>query len=385
MLLPSDLENLLKKKFFKENLFWLQSDLQNWPVTIKLSSLTEKAFLQNHNSIKKWLAAWNQWQGPGKVQWAVRNWRTIGAQRIPDNIEFTNPLEIATYIGKDKYWQNLQLQYAQLIEQWPILSTYYPNYLNMLTNYSPKDFQLLLQVLHWLIMHPQCDLYPRQLPIVGIDSKWCEKRMTILTALLNKIQVDQPDRHDLWQRCGLKRVPYLIRIRILDPDLRKHFMGITDISISVEDLLKLNLPIANVLIVENLQTGLALDDLPGTLVIMGLGYNVDVLMNLPWLKNARCLYWGDLDSHGFAILDKARSYLPHLRSILMDQNTLLQHKELCVTELKQHAAEHLANLTPAEHQVYSGLKQQLWGYKIRLEQERIFWNMAWAQVKLALV
>jgi len=42
---------------------------------------------------------------------------------------------------------------------------------------------------------------------------------------------------------------------------------------------------------------------------MRLGYAVDVLGQLPWLQEAQCIYWGDIDTHGFAILNRARTYI----------------------------------------------------------------------------
>ncbi len=37
---------------------------------------------------------------------------------------------------------------------------------------------------------------------------------------------------------------------------------------------------------------------------------------------------GDIDTYGFAMLDRLRSYHPHIRSLLMDEATLLQHRPL---------------------------------------------------------
>ena len=37
------------------------------------------------------------------------------------------------------------------------------------------------------------------------------------------------------------------------------------------------------------------------------------------------VYWGDLDTHGFAILNRLRECFPHARSMLMDRATLLAH------------------------------------------------------------
>jgi hypothetical protein len=189
---------------------------------------------------------------------------------------------------------------------------------------------------------------------------------------------------DFFQHCGLKAPPQLIRLRILDNNLRQRVGGLDDISAPMEQMAELDLPIANVFIVENLQTGLAFDDLPGSVVIMQLGYGVDVLGRLPWATKANCVYWGDLDTHGFAILNRARSYLPELKSILMDEETLRSHQDLWVEEKDQHSAETLPLLTDPEQMVYQTIKRNAWGQNVRLEQERIAWDAAWKRLQQAI-
>lgn len=166
-------------------------------------------------------------------------------------------------------------------------------------------------------------------------------------------------------------------MRVLDQALRTRLGGVGDITAPMEDLARIKLSASHVLIVENLQTGLAMSDMPGAVVFMRLGYNVGVLARFPWLARAKCIYWGDLDTHGFAILHRARSYIPELQSVLMDEDTLLRHRALWVDEKEQHPAAELTLLTAAEQVVYEGLKQQRWGQNVRLEQERIAWDVAW--------
>jgi hypothetical protein len=153
--------------------------------------------------------------------------------------------------------------------------------------------------------------------------------------------------------------------------------GLYDISVPCEEAANLIIKPTKVFIVENLQTGLAFHDLPGSVVIMGLGYGVDVLEKFLWLHNTRCIYWGDIDTHGFAILNRARKYFPALESILMDEATLSSHRQLCVEEKKQHPSIELPLLTNNEQKVFNSLKSNVWGHNIRLEQERVCWEMAW--------
>jgi len=60
----------------------------------------------------------------------------------------------------------------------------------------------------------------------------------------------------------------------------------------------------------------------------------------------------------------------------MDEETLLEFRGLWVHEREQTAASTLPMLSPAEQEVYRGLKQQRWGPNVRLEQERIPWSYA---------
>ena len=88
------------------------------------------------------------------------------------------------------------------------------------------------------------------------------------------------------------------------------------------------------------------------------------------LSKVPVFYWGDLDTHGFAILNQLRTILPHCASFLMDHKALMLHKSLWVREPEQARAE-LALLTQDERMVYEGLRDNLWGEQVRLEQERV--------------
>jgi hypothetical protein len=55
------------------------------------------------------------------------------------------------------------------------------------------------------------------------------------------------------------------------------------------------------------------------LVLWGKGFEVYRAGSMPWLASAGMTYWADLDTHGFAILDQLRAWLPQTRSVLMDR------------------------------------------------------------------
>ena len=135
-----------------------------------------------------------------------------------------------------------------------------------------------------------------------------------------------------------------------------------------QELLQYPLPGKRIIIVENLESGLSLPSLPNTLVICGQGNNLS-WMQANWLKVRNVYYWGDIDSHGLKMLALARSYVPSILAILMDQKTLMSHTDSMVMEISP-TKEPEQGLTSSEKELFKLLQSgKLPGD--RLEQERI--------------
>ncbi|WP_179167390.1 Wadjet anti-phage system protein JetD domain-containing protein [Streptomyces sp. 13-12-16] len=101
-------------------------------------------------------------------------------------------------------------------------------------------------------------------------------------------------------------------------------------------------------------TYLAFPDQPHSIGIHGGGCAVTQLSALPWLHDVRLVCWGDLDTHGFTILDRLRRVFPHTQSILMNRRILLEHRGQWAKE-DVPAREHLGTLIPNEADVYDSL------------------------------
>lgn len=388
MKFPDDVQKELKRRFKNRHREWLEASgepeqLEDsaWPLEVNLGIPTENQALKQVEDVRAWVAAWQSWNGVGSLSWSERRWRKLGTQPVPEKLLLSGPGEVTQWIGEADRWDRAQQRYRGLIGRWPQLGNKLPRYFAILADYSDADYRRLVDMVAWVEKHPASNLYPRQLPVSGLDSKWLEKRKGLLAELVDAVQGRSTTEGDFYGRCGLKAPPHLMRLCILDNSLRQRFGGLSDISAPWEQLAELDLPATNVFIVENLQTGLAFDDLPGSVVIMQLGYGVDMLGRLPWVARAHCIYWGDLDTHGFAILNRARSYLPGLKSVLMDEATLRSHQDLWVEEKDQHAAETLPLLTDPEQAVYQVIKRNAWGQNVRLEQERIAWDVAWKRLQ----
>lgn len=376
LLHPHNVRELLERRYANNRSHWLAGD-GVWPLAVSLGTPNESDARQHGEAVLAWVSAWRNWHGPGNLDWHERQWRTLGTQNLPKRLSLANPAEVARWLGEETRWTRAGDRYQRLAARWPAMGGNLIRHFDVLADYNESDFNRLEALLAWLDANPQSNLYPRQLPIPGMDSKWLDGRKALITNLTAFIRAGDLDSGDFFERCGLKSAPRLLRLRILDRELQTCAGGLSDITAPVPDLARLHLPARCVIVVENVQTGLAFEHLPGGIVLMGLGYGIEVLGELPWLDGKPCLYWGDLDTHGFAILSKARACLPEIESVLMDEATLMANKALWTEEAQQHGATELPRLTNDEQHVFAGLKMNRWGMKVRLEQERIPWDMAW--------
>jgi hypothetical protein len=243
----------------------------------------------------------------------------------------------------------------------------------------------LLAVLDHFQHHPRPGCYLRQLAIPGVDTKFIESRRGLLAALLDEVLPDSaidPEASGVRgfnQRFGLRSPSPLVRLRLLDPTL--YVQGLSDLSLPAEQLTTFRPAVERVFITENLTNGLAFPDVPRSLVIFGLGYGLEHLVRTPWLRKVEVYYWGDIDTHGFGILDRLRATLPQARSLLMDRQTLLAHRPLWGEEPTDKRLGHTpSRLTDAELELFLALRDDAWAERVRLEQERI--DFDWLQQTL---
>ena len=299
------------------------------------------------------------------------NHQKLGTQTLPDTIVFEQEQDLLRYLNKASEFSLFKRLCDCSLKHYPSLHSWIMRYPFKITEFSDVWLQLL-KVCAYFIKHPLPDCYIRQLDIEGIDSKFIESHKAILTELLDIVlpetarfsNITGLANHGFERRYGLRYDLPLCRFRILDKNLAIN--GLSDLTITISEFKILDLNVKTVFIVENKITGLAFPEVPNAIVIFALGYSVDILADIPMLKNATLYYWGDLDTHGFAILSRLRNYYPHTISFLMDEHTLKQFCYLSGTESK--SLETIPDyLTSEELTVFSYLKNT----SLRLEQERI--------------
>lgn len=216
--------------------------------------------------------------------------------------------------------------------------------------------------------------YLREISVPGVDTKFTERHRSSLAGVLGVSTTPSRFLGEL----GLRSKPEFVRFR---PSRSLGLpLQLTELAVRADELATMPLAPASALVIENEITYLSVPVPPDGLVLWGKGFEVDRVGRLPWLRGVPLTYWGDLDTHGFAILDRLRAWLPQATSLLMDRQTFLQHRDRWGVE-ERPTSSALTRLTSTEHSLYRELVADTFGERIRLEQERIDWD--WVQGRLA--
>ena len=318
--------------------------------------------------VQAWAAEWERaGRGPLRVEYKQVGGRSFGANRIPSR---------AWLDGYDQAWELLgtRREVRELTGLADRTKAACPRVLPWLERNPVKALQLapdwdrMLATVRWIDEHQLAGQYIRQVDVPGVDTKFIETHERVFTQLLD-LHLD-PSRinqaaPDFAGRYGFRRKPDYVRFRCAAPD-----SAYTEMTIRAEDFSAPPHGVTRAYILENEVTYLAFPLAADTIVLFGHGYAVNVLARLDWLTDLALTYWGDLDTHGFAILNRLRSRFPHARSLLMDRETLLSHQSQWVTE-KTPTQATLVLLTQAEQDLYQDLVHGTFGPAVRLEQERV--------------
>lgn len=305
----------------------------------------------------------------------------LGRLRVPDRITFESIDDLAACAGETDALH----RFRDLVQR---LQVHEPAMLSWLSErpLAALDAEKLLPQLIGIAKHfrsnPRPNRYPRELGIPGVDSKFIGNNRVVVAEWLDRLlpiqAIDTTIRgftdHGFERRYGLRFEEPSIRFRWLDPSRAP--AGLTDASVPLSQLSSYAPDCEHVIITENKTNFLTLPPNRNSLAIFGGGYGVELLGSIPWLANQPLHYWGDLDTHGFAIVSRLRLLFPPVRSFLMDRDTLMSHRELWTEELSATRVLHdLPALDPNEQALYDDLRHDRLGDRVRLEQERVSYQL----------
>ena len=356
-----------------------------FPKRLFLKGPTSAQISSRFDEVRRWIA---ELRGLENFRLEMRDFRhpVLGNNAMPAEIWVDSVSDAVAIIGKADDFAHFQTLVDLTRSREPLLLTWllaHPLQALALAGVWSR----LLAIVQWVHANPQSGIYLRQIDIPGVHSKLIETHRGVLIALLDGVL--PPDAiissasgiNQFARRYGFRDRPQRIRFRMLDPaHALLPELDFADVTLDADSFARLRPTVTRVFITENEVNFLALPKVEDGMAIFGAGYGFDALAQASWLSGCRIHYWGDIDTHGFAILDQLRSRFDHVESLLMDRRTLMTHESLWGTE--PHPVLHdLSRLNEAERTLFDELRYNRLRQGVRLEQEHV--GFAWMTNALA--
>jgi hypothetical protein len=328
--------------------------------------------LQRYDEVRAWSRALTSLPGL-RVVFSTQGTRTVGRNEVPSEV-WVDDLDAATrLLDEGRAVAAFRVVVGATRERVPALTEWLAAHPLDAASVA-ADWSRLLDVVLWVQANPRPNIYVRQVNIIGVHTKFIEIHRKLLASMLDVVlhedafdSVHSPSTA-FDRRYGFRVAPSTVRLRSLDPSLAV-LPGSDDrvVSMTIEDFGRLA-GIDRVFVTENYVNFLAFPPADRAVVVFGEGYDVGKIATAPWIVDVPVYYSGDIDTHGFAILDHIRSLLPHVRSLLMDHATLHAHDEQWGFEADQVRRD-LTHLTRSERDLYDDLRDNRIRANLRLEQE----------------
>ena len=357
----------------------------SFPRRLKLKGPTSAQLAEHFDSVRTWIAELRALPHY-RVEMRELRHRVLGTNEVPKAVWVDTLDNALDLLGKRRQAELFTSLVTRTRERQPVL-------LEWVAQRPLKVLELadawdrLLDVVDWVQRYPRPDVYLRQVDIPGVHTKFIEAHRGILIQWLDlvlprkAVDTTATGVSGFSRRYGFRDRPQRIRLRALDP---AHGLlpgsASADITLDAESVARLSPAVSRVFITENEINYLSFPQVRDSILIFGAGYGFEVLAQAVWLSRCQVFYWGDIDTHGFAILDQLRAYVPHARSLLMDRVTLLAFEAQWGVEQKQISRD-LTRLNPEECALYNELRDNRLRSRLRLEQERI--GFGWVETTLA--
>lgn len=349
----------------------------SWPHAFPLGAVTKADLEGNFADFQQRVRDWRDYATANHLTLTTTSRRVHGTfQTIPTHLTVPD-IDTAARLAEGEWSTRLtrgRQRLARLAEHADNLADP-ARLLRNIDPYPDLDFDLLLAAADWFHHHTATGLTPRQVPIPGLHAKWLDQHMRDLLTLTGRNTLDLLPRH-----------PARIHFTYLDPYHRAAGGRLHD-SATVGDTFSPAYQPRIVVISENKDTAIHFPALRGAIAVEGDGFGGKTAAAFGWLTGSeRLYYWGDIDIHGYEILNGWRADGVAVTSILMDLVTYDEYEPFGTNTDKRGNPltagdrKDLPRLTPSERAVYERLTDTGWAKHRRIEQERIPLARAYALV-----
>jgi hypothetical protein len=344
-----------------------------------LAPPSAEAIARESDTVGRWMRVWRNWSQahPTARLRSVTRRTVVGAQEVFTHLDLSAVdalVALDQVLAEHWYWANARWSRLRALPGGAVVEQLRP-FMHQIIDLDDADFEILLRAARWFTGNPRSGLTIRQVPVLGMGTKWLAHNRRLVLACLNITgqppadeqggELEQDDLDPL----GLKALPVHVDLILADPADRTLVGGLRHLNAPLPEVDALPVHPKTILIVENKESAYLVPDRPRTVVVHSLGNHLNVLDEIGWLDGAHHLYWGDLDRAGFTLLSRARARLPRLVSVLMDPATLEEHRTLAVRDATR-ADSPEPNLTDIEIAALAALSAEHDIY-LRLEQERL--------------
>lgn len=387
---PADLRAQVQRLWDRgELLRAVVSNAGPWPRRLSLRTPSAADLSDRFEAVRDWVRAVAD-SPHVRIEWREWNHRVQGTQRLPAAVWADTLHDALAAIAKTRQAQRFEALWQRTATAQPALLAWMSR--RPLQALDLADgWERLMAVVAWLQVHPRPGMHLRQVDAPGVDSKFIEAHGGVLTELLDlalspeAIDTLATGTAKFSRRFGFLDKPVRIRFRLLDQaiSILPGCQGLPDLTVDAASFAALSLPVVRVFITENETNFLAFPPSAKAIVVFGAGYGWEALARAAWLHRCQLHYWGDIDTHGFAILDQLRGHFPHSASFLMDRETLLAHR-LHWDDEPEPVRHDLSRLTAEEAAVYDELRFDHLQTRLRLEQERVGFRWLSERLRRAL-
>lgn len=372
---PADVKHVLRRQ-------WESTDTRasrllgedSWPIEIAIGMPSPQTIISRLDDVKRHVQRWRS-VGVGEVVWSQRSYRaTADPIALPTRWRLDRPTDWIAACDDRQISHEFETLSTIIGNCDPIFRELLVRRRSLWRDKATDDVILAANVA--MKLRPGCaEGRPlRTLSLSGTDTKFFERHERLVASLLDQRFDGEASRVGLEAFLNAaSRTNHWLLVLDLDGSL----LPFQKIRVRSSELLERPLEAHNLLIVENETCGHLLPSLPGTIAVLGSGFDL-AWTSAKWLAEKRVGYWGDLDTWGLTLLAYARSNMPHVTALMMSSQVFDDHQAAAVGEPARASEQPPGELTIDERLLYQRLLSATHG---RLEQEYIAPNIVHQTIK----